>query len=684
VLSDRIDNYLLTDVVVDEILTTERAIGRVVAALAASTVTKQITPEQREEIGNLAAIMQNEIDDLADGLAQALQADDDSHGLRSQTAAPVETMKEGIDSFEKLIHERVLGAQGIEATMSEVQAASSVALDAIDTLHDIVQPALIAHLDEHASAMSNAIRVRVGVALIAALLALALTYVMTRMTVAPLRKAIGVFDRMAAGDLDNEIDLSRRDEVGEVLTKLSHTQKTLKSQRDRERESSSANERLKQALDCATVSVMVADAGQNIIYTNPALDAMFRAAEADLRKELSGFSAATLRGASLDIFHKNPSHQRNTLAGLRGTHRDTVVAGGRTFTMVANPISDPSGERIGTVLEWYDRTQDLAVEKELQSMLSEVIGGNLRRRLDMTGKAGFAEMLGKSVNQLADNMADLVSSVKGAAGEVLRGAEEISSGNVNLSSRTEQQSSSLEETASSMEEMTSTVKQNADNAGQANQLATAARDQAEKGGTVVGKAVKAMTEINESSKKIADIIGVIDEIAFQTNLLALNAAVEAARAGEQGRGFAVVASEVRSLAGRSATAAREIKDLIQDSVKKVEDGSVLVAQSGQTLEQIVSSVKKVSDIIAEIAAASREQSSGIEQVNRAVMQMDETTQQNAALVEEATASSRAMADQARQLDELLARFQVDTLLTAGARAPSRQRASSPASHVQAA
>ena len=266
--------------------------------------------------------------------------------------------------------------------------------------------------------------------------------------------------------------------------------------------------------------------------------------------------------------------------------------------------------------------------------------------------------MSRGVNQLADNMAEVVSKVKVVAAEVHRGADEISSGNANLSQRTEEQSSSLEETASSMEEMTTTVKQNADNAGQANQLAMAARDQAEKGGSVVSQAVKAMADINDASKKIADIIGVIDDIAFQTNLLALNAAVEAARAGEQGRGFAVVASEVRSLAGRSATAAKEIKELIQDSVRKVEDGSVLVTQSGQTLEKIVASVKKVSDIVAEIAAASREQSSGIEQVNRAVMQMDELTQQNAALVEQATAASQAMAEQVRGLNEMLARYRV--------------------------
>jgi methyl-accepting chemotaxis protein len=300
----------------------------------------------------------------------------------------------------------------------------------------------------------------------------------------------------------------------------------------------------------------------------------------------------------------------------------------------------------------------VAVEKEMQTMLTAVIGGDLGKRIELSGKAGFFEAMSRGVNQLADNMAEVVSKVKLVAAEVHRGADEISSGNANLSQRTEEQSSSLEETASSMEEMTTTVKQNADNAGQANQLAMAARDQAEKGGSVVSQAVKAMADINDASKKIADIIGVIDDIAFQTNLLALNAAVEAARAGEQGRGFAVVAREVRSLAGRSATAAKEIKELIQDSVRKVEDGSVLVTQSGQTLEKIVASVKKVSDIVAEIAAASREQSSGIEQVNRAVMQMDELTQQNAALVEEATAASQAMAEQVRGLNEMLARYRV--------------------------
>jgi len=267
-------------------------------------------------------------------------------------------------------------------------------------------------------------------------------------------------------------------------------------------------------------------------------------------------------------------------------------------------------------------------------------------RVDSSDELG---RLMEALKRMDAKLVEIVGSVRGSADAVGSAARELSHGNDDLSQRTQEQAAALEQTASSMEEMTATVKQNADNARQANQLAVGAREQAEKGGSVVHRAIGAMGEINQSSRKIADIISVIDEIAFQTNLLALNAAVEAARAGEQGRGFAVVATEVRNLAQRSASAAKEIKDLINDSVDKVKVGSELVDESGKTLSEIMESVKKVTDIVAEIAAASEEQSAGIEQVNNAVTQMDNVTQQNAALVEEASAASKSMEQQSSTL-----------------------------------
>jgi len=286
-----------------------------------------------------------------------------------------------------------------------------------------------------------------------------------------------------------------------------------------------------------------------------------------------------------------------------------------------------------------------------------IAGGDLvrfdvRRGDEITG-------LLRALNQMSANLFAIVADVGANVTGVMSASSQIASGNQDLSSRTEQQASSLEQTAASMEELTSTVKQNADNARQANQLAVSASEVAVKGGSVVSQVVDTMGSINASSRKIVDIIGVIDGIAFQTNILALNAAVEAARAGEQGRGFAVVASEVRSLAQRSATAAKEIKTLIGDSVEKVEEGSKQVEEAGRTMEEIVGSVKRVTDIMGEITAASQEQTSGIEQINQAITQMDQVTQQNAALVEEASAAAQSLQEQADGLVKAVRVFRAE-------------------------
>ncbi len=292
------------------------------------------------------------------------------------------------------------------------------------------------------------------------------------------------------------------------------------------------------------------------------------------------------------------------------------------------------------------------------SVAQRVADGDLTVQVRAGGRDETGQLL-TALSQMTQNLRTLVGEVAGGAHTVSDTSAQIAQGNLDLSQRTEEQASTLEETASSLEELTSTVTQNAHNARQASQLAVGASEVARKGGQVVGQVVNTMSGISESSRKIADIISVIDGIAFQTNILALNAAVEAARAGEQGRGFAVVAAEVRNLAQRSAAAAKEIKTLIGDSVDKVDAGTKLVDAAGKTMEEIVSSVKQVTDLIAEIAAASQEQSAGIEQVNTAVTQMDQAVQQNASLVEEATAATESMKDQAKSLLDMVSRFRLD-------------------------
>ena len=311
----------------------------------------------------------------------------------------------------------------------------------------------------------------------------------------------------------------------------------------------------------------------------------------------------------------------------------------------------------GFIAWWITRSITTPINQAVK-VTQTVASGDLTGRIEVSSGDEFGQ-LQQALKDMNASLVNIVGQVRTGTETIAVASREIASGNADLSSRTEEQASSLEETASSMEELTSTVRQNAENARQANQLVVSTADVAVKGGQVVGQVVDTMASIKDSSRKISDIIGVIDGIAFQTNILALNAAVEAARAGEQGRGFAVVASEVRNLAQRSAGAAKEIKALIEDSVGKVDAGSELVDKAGHTMEEIVSSVKRVTDIMSEIAAASQEQSAGIEQVNQAITQMDDATQQNAALVEEAAAASESLQDQAGKLTEAVSVFRLE-------------------------
>ena len=329
---------------------------------------------------------------------------------------------------------------------------------------------------------------------------------------------------------------------------------------------------------------------------------------------------------------------------------------------------------LGITCAWYLTTGITRPLNTAVGISRRVAEGDLSVEIAVTTKDEAGQLL-QALKDMNISLRNIVGNVRTGTDTIATASSQIASGNLDLSNRTEQQAGSLEETASAMEQLTSTVKQNADNARQANQLAVSASEVAIQGGSVVGQVINTMSAINDSSKKIVDIISVIDGIAFQTNILALNAAVEAARAGEQGRGFAVVASEVRSLAQRSAAAAKEIKTLIDDSVDKVGSGSKLVQQAGTTMSDIVHSVQKVTDIVGEIASASEEQSSGISQVNQAVSQMDDVTQQNAALVEEAAAAAQALQDQAETLEQVVSVFKLDAArLVTNAAAQSAKRA----------
>jgi methyl-accepting chemotaxis protein len=515
-------------------------------------------------------------------------------------------------------------------------------------------------------------------------------------------EAVRVARAIEEGKLDNEIVL-RRGDTDSLLADMKSMQEQLRDRIAAERATADTNLRIRIALDNVSTGVMIADPDRKIIYTNKSVQRILKGAEDGIRKQLPNFDADKMMGINIDSFHKNPKHQADLLAKFTNLHVANLEIGGRHLRVSASPVINDRNERLGAVAEWLDRTDEIRVEREVAEMVQGAQKGNFEMRLSIDGKEGFFKQLSVGLNALADVtstglkdvaqilqavshgdltrriegeysgifgqlkddsnttvdcLREVVGRIKEATDLINTAAKEIAAGNTDLSSRTEEQASSLQETASSMEELNSTVKQNAENANQANLLARSSNDTAVKSGQVVQQIVTTMNGISQSSKKIADIIGVIDSIAFQTNILALNAAVEAARAGEQGRGFAVVATEVRNLAHRSATAAKEIKELIAESTRQVEDGTKLVDQAGASMTTVVSSFQQVTGLVTDIANASREQASGIEQVTKAVGQMDEVTQQNAALVEQAAAAAESLEEQARGLLQAVSMFKL--------------------------
>jgi methyl-accepting chemotaxis protein len=511
-------------------------------------------------------------------------------------------------------------------------------------------------------------------------------FLLGRSIIGPVRAITEVFEKVAAGQQNLSIpSQDQKDEIGQMARILASFHKD-----------SAQATRTQSALEVASSPFMLVNNDGSIIALNRSAQEMFKGAEADLQAVEPEFSADAIAGGNLSMFGEtlvNNDHD--------ASRNERLVIGASTFDLVLTPVLNSLNERLGTAVEWKDMTAQLATELQIAGLVHAAGEGDFTQRLDLANKQGFLHDLSKGMNDLtetvdrglsqtvrmmsalasgdltqrvegefkgsflqlktdANTMADKIRAIarriSGASREVQGATREIAAGVADLSARTEHQASSLEETSASMEELATTVRQNAGNTQDANQLAAAASVSAVSGGEIATRAVAAMGKIEDSSRQIGDIVGLIQEIAFQTNLLALNAAVEAARAGEAGKGFAVVANEVRALAQRASQASKDIKGLIVNSDNQVREGVTLVKQAGTSLSEIVASVKKVATFVSEIAAATQEQSSGIEQMSKAVTGMDQMTQQNAALVEETNAALHSAQSQVNELRKVVSFF----------------------------
>lgn len=615
--------------------------------------------------------------------------------LKNTLSMPYSNALEAIDVATELLVSELIRADIIDYNADAFYEELSQSIDKTLHLDKVLMSSLITLLKERVDQQKSILYSDLILVVILVLIGCAITFIIVRGAISSMSHAMQTFDEIAKGNLDNDLFTNNKDEFGLLYNAIDNMQATLK---EKGREVG----RLSSTMEGMTTNVMMSDLKGNIVYANPAVKNMLAKREVQLRKALPSFSVATIVGTNFDTFHKNPSHQQSLLGNPDNLpYTAEIDVAGLSFQLIAIALRDEERTHIGTAVQWIDLTEEKDAQSQVGNLIKDAISGKLSSRIDTENYQGFMKGLGNNINGLMDavvepvtdaisvaqslssgdltktmngkyegeflalaqamngsinNLSSMVEEIRNASTNVFDSAREIAEGNNELSHRTESQASSLEETASAMEELTSTVQQNAENATQASKLASGVIEKASNGGEVVKNAIIAMSDINKSSKKIADIISVIDEIAFQTNLLALNAAVEAARAGEQGRGFAVVAAEVRNLAQRSAGAAKEIKGLINDSVDAVGQGTKLVDETGQTFTELVAAIENVGNMINDIDTAGKEQSAGIGEVSAAVSQMDEMTQQNAALVEEAAASSKSMEEQAQVLLEQVAFF----------------------------
>lgn len=696
-----VTTYFLQDAAIKRIPATTEAVRQLRAAAIKAARQRQMSPEERLAMNLWLGQAQMAGVELQRDLNKVLR---DTPALQASLGTTVNQLRERQALFLRAVQQELLDARRIQQDPAAIAAMANENVAVLQQLLDQTLPVLDEMLLARSQKLAADLQRDTLISLASLLLALYLFAALRSSVIAQLAGMKASVAAISRGDFDRPVNALGRDEIGELAVALDKVRTDLGQRLETERKLSEQMLRVKMALDNAGTPFRIADQSGTVVYANPQMLEVLRSIEPAMKQINPAFSIENFVGSSIGNLMSDPVEYLARLEALKSLSVTEKEVGGRVFSITTAPVFDEQGRRLGTVGEWIDRTDQVAMERELAEIVNAAAAGDFSKRLSLTGKTGFFLNLGQSMNQLletgdhglhavasilqalsrgdltqhmqgnyqglfaqlqgdanttVERLRELVQQIREASELINSAAREIAAGNADLSSRTEEQASSLEETASSMEELSATVRQNADSARQANALADDSNVLAVRGGEMVQRVVGTMTEIQEGSRRIADIVGVIDAIAFQTNILALNAAVEAARAGEQGRGFAVVASEVRSLAQRSATAAKEIRELIASSVVKVESGVALVHEAGGTMSSVVSSFAEVARLVTDISNASREQSSGIDQVTQAVGEMDEVTQHNAALVEEAAAAAESLEDQARSLVEVVARFKLD-------------------------
>jgi len=584
---------------------------------------------------------------------------------------------------------------------TQVKVDDKPALQAMQVLNDAVEALKEQETELLEQHLAETQQVIFAVIIITMLIVIVVTFLTARTILYSLQEAGKIANNIAAGNLDNQISYKTKDETGRLLEALGLMQTQLRDQIAQEQQITKAALRINQALESVATSVVIADANYQIIYANPAAQTLFQTHADILRQHLPHGSLGELIAQPLAVLYPNGTQQYEWLNQLTHSVHTQLDISDLTLEYTVTPVFNEAGERVGLVKEFHDRTEEVNTQVEIKQVIEAASQGDFSQRVDLADKGGFFRSFSEGLNQTMDynqqairdvmrllaalaqgdlthaitndyqgeleqlkndanlttrKLTETLDTIQQIADVVNEAADNLSNNSLHLSQQSEEQAASLEETAASMEQMNATVQQNTDNVRRAQQVAAQVAEQATQGGQGVTQAINAMQAIKDSSRKVNDIIGVIDEIAFQTNLLALNAAVEAARAGEQGRGFAVVANEVRNLAQRSAVAAKEIKTLIGDSVNKIAEGTRLVSESGEMLTEMLSGVQQVNEFMLDIASASQDQASGIGQVTRSITQMEQTTQQSTHLVQETTLASEGMAKQAQLLRERVAFF----------------------------